>query len=386
MATQQNYRVDSFVGGLAIKAPVKTVSLANIPSPSGTGGLVGGYIVSEGDRVLLAAQADPIDNGIYTVESSAWQRAGDFDGNRDIVGGTIIPVWRQSMTDIVLYQVDGVPSPIIIGQDDIDIILFFDPTLAGITEAPIDGSSYVRNNAGWVAESAGSLPSPAVSSVLAGDGAGNNWVIATDITINSASGALMTESTLGVTDGTNQYTLSVNAGVANLIGTVGITHVEQTKPWRNLGSIYIGEAASADTDFAALGQFWVQSEVDNVPMFTSDAGTDQLLDPSRSDVNLQNGDYTTVLADKGKTIRKDAGGAGETYTIAAEASVNYKIGTYIAFDNDGGGTLTIAIGGTDTLIFADDGSTGSRTLANGGYAVAFKNAAGQWKIAGKQLT
>jgi hypothetical protein len=386
MATQQNFRVDSFVSGLAIKAPVKTISLVNIPSPAGTGDLVGGYIVAEGDRVLLAAQTDPIDNGIYTVETSAWQRAGDFDGNRDIVGGTIIPVWRQSMTDIVLYQVDGAPTSIIVGQDDIDIILFYDPTLAGIAEAPIDSTSYVRNNAGWVSESAGSLPSPAVSAVLAGDGAGNNWVVATDITINSASGALMTQSTLGATDGTNEYTLSVNAGVANLIGTVGISHVEQTKPWRNLGSIYIGEAASADTDFAALGQFWVESEVDNVPMFTSDAGTDQLLDPSRSDVNLQNGDYTTVLADKGKTIRKDSGGAGETYTIADEATVNYKIGTFIGFDNDGGGSLTIDIAGTDTLIFADTGGVGARTLGDGGFAVAFKNAAGQWKIAGKQLS
>ena len=91
MATGQNYRVDGFVAGLAIKAPVKTISLVNIATLSGVGATIGGYLVSEGDRVLLAAQTDPIDNGIYTIESSAWQRAGDFDGNRDIVGGHDYP-------------------------------------------------------------------------------------------------------------------------------------------------------------------------------------------------------------------------------------------------------------------------------------------------------
>jgi hypothetical protein len=121
-------------------------------------------------------------------------------------------------------------------------------------------------------------------------------------------------------------------------------------------------------------------------MFTSDDGTDQVIDPSRSDINLQNTSYTTVLSDKGKTIRKDAGGAGETFTIEAEATVDYKLGTLIGFDNDGGGDLTIAIAGADTLIWAEDGTTGSRTLADGGLAVAMKNAAGQWKISGDQLT
>lgn len=386
MATTQNYRVDSFVGGLAIKAPVKTVATANIPTLSGVGATIGGYLVGAGDRVLLIGQTDPVENGIYTAETSAWNRAGDFDGNRDIVGGTIVPVWRQSMSDVVLYQVDGVPTPITVGVDSITFNLFYDPTLAGIAEAPIDGSSYVRQDAGWVLESIGSLPSPAVSSVLVGDAAGTSWIVAPNVSISATTGAIQTTGPLLLSDGVDSLSMNNVAGVLTIIGTGGFTNLDIVPRVHFEKPIRIIEQAAADSDIANFGQFWVRNDVDNVPMFTSDAGTDQNLDPSVSEINEQNGNYTTVLADKGKTIRKASGGAGETFTIADEATVNYKIGTYIAFDNDGGGTLTITIAGIDTLIFADDGSTGPRTLASGGMAVAYKNASGQWKIAGRQLT
>jgi hypothetical protein len=389
MTSQKNYRVDSFVSGLAIKAPVKTVSLVNVVTLEGIGDNIGGYIVGAGDRVLLAAQTDPTQNGIWNVETSAWQRAGDFDGNRDIVGGTIIPVWRASMTDIVLYQVDGVPDPLTIGIDNIPIIVYYDPTLAGIPEAPIDSTPYVRQDASWVSESAGSLPAPSARSVLVGNEAGSAWIVAADITMPFGNMILLDQTTNGAIvfrDGANDITLRNTANVFTINASIGITHTYHIPDlWLN-SPLFMNERAAAKGDNIGMGQFWTLDEVDNVPMFTSDAGTDQLLDPSRSDINVQNGNYTTVLADKGKTIRKESGGAGETFTIAAEASVNYKLGTFIAFDNDGGGTLTIDIDGADTLVFADDGTTGPRTLADGGFAVAFKNVSGGWKIAGRQLT
>jgi len=385
MTSTKNYRVDSFVGGLAIKAPCKTVSLINIADLTGIGDTIGGYVVGAGDRVLLTAQTDPIDNGIYTVETSAWCRAGDFDGNRDIVGGTIVPVWRASMSDIVLYQVDGIPSSLEVGVDSVTFIVYYDATLAGIAEAPIDGSSYVRNNAAWTLEAAGSLPSPATSSVLIGDAAGTSWIVSPDVSISPTTGAISTTGALLLSDGVDSFSLSAAAGILTLIGTGGTSYFDVVPRIHLENPLRIAEQASGDFDITAFGQFWVRSDVDNVPMFTSDDGTDQLLDPSASEINEQNGNYTTVLADKGKTIRKASGGAGETFTIAAEASVDYKIGTYLAFDNDGGGTLSIAIDGGDTLIFADDGTTGTRTLQSGGMAIAYKNAAAQWKIAGRQL-
>lgn len=383
MTAQKNYRVDSFVGGLAIKAPVRVASTANLV-------LSGEQVVNSvslvvGDRILVKDQTATTENGIYEVETSAWKRAADFDGNRDVVGGTIIPAYRAGDGEIEQWNVDGTPIAKTPGQA-MTMTLYFDPAAAGIPDAPVDATSYVRNNGAWVSEAASSLPSPAVDSVLAGNAGATNWAVAANITINQLSGALTTESSINSSDGTDEYTIVTAAGITSMFGSVGILYVEQAEVWRNLKPFLIAEQASAEADVAAFGQFWVKSDVPNVPMFTDDTGVDQLIDPSMSEPNIQNGNYTTLIGDKGKTIYKVSGGAGETITIAAEASVDYPVGTMIGFDNDGGGALTIDVGGADTLINANDGTTGSVSLATGGEAVARKNAAGQWKIAGSQMT
>lgn len=149
------------------------------------------------------------------------------------------------------------------------------------------------------------------------------------------------------------------------------------------GVVFLNEQSAADADVTADGQFWVLDDAPNVPMFTDDAGGDQLLDPSVSTINTQNGNYTLVLGDKGKTIHKASGGAGETITIPANASVAYSTGTLVAVQNDGGGDLTIAIT-TDTLT-GTDGVTGSRTLGDNHTAVFQKMTSTTWKYAASDL-
>lgn len=93
--------------------------------------------------------------------------------------------------------------------------------------------------------------------------------------------------------------------------------------------------------------------------------------------SIEDGDYTLVLADAGTQIYKSAGGAGETITIPANASVAFPIGTIIVVINDGGGDLTIAIT-TDTLEKYGS-STGSQTLGDNNKAVLEKVTATLWK-------
>ena len=101
--------------------------------------------------------------------------------------------------------------------------------------------------------------------------------------------------------------------------------------------------------------------------------------------NSQSDAYTTVLADAGKHILHPAADNNpRTFTIAANGSVAYAIGTAITFVNKIN-TLTIAIN-TDTLTFAGFGTTGSRTLAANGMATALKIAATEWLISGTGLT
>lgn len=103
-----------------------------------------------------------------------------------------------------------------------------------------------------------------------------------------------------------------------------------------------------------------------------------------SPINSQSAAYTLVLADSAKTIyHPTTDTTARTWTIPANSSVAYPIGTIITFDNDAGaGALTIAIT-TDTLVLVGAaGTTGSRTLASGGRASALKVTATRWRISG----
>ena len=92
----------------------------------------------------------------------------------------------------------------------------------------------------------------------------------------------------------------------------------------------------------------------------------------------QNSNYTFVLGDAGKQIRKASGGAGETFTIPANSSVAFPIGTIIIVVNDGGGDLSIAIT-TDTLEEYNSGLTGTRTLPDNNKAILEKVDTTLWK-------
>ncbi len=120
---------------------------------------------------------------------------------------------------------------------------------------------------------------------------------------------------------------------------------------------------------------------------TSRAITAEGLASSKSQAlqNSQTSDYTLVLTDAGKHIyHPTSDDNARTFTIPANASVAYDVGTMITFVNDQN-TVTIAIT-SDTLVLAGLGSTGSRTLAENGVATAIKVTSTRWLISGTGLT
>jgi len=109
----------------------------------------------------------------------------------------------------------------------------------------------------------------------------------------------------------------------------------------------------------------------NVPMNNSPSG--------------QSANYTTVLADSGKFIFHPSSDANaRTFTIPANASVAYPIGTQLTFINMSAQSLTIAIT-TDTLYAAGSGSTAPKILNQYGVATATKMTATTWVISGAGL-
>jgi hypothetical protein len=102
--------------------------------------------------------------------------------------------------------------------------------------------------------------------------------------------------------------------------------------------------------------------------------------------NSQSANYTLVLGDSGDHIfHPSSDNNARTFTIPANSSVAFPIGTAVTFINMAIANVTIAIT-TDTLTLSPAGTTGSRTLARYGSATAIKITATEWLISGSGLT
>jgi hypothetical protein len=120
--------------------------------------------------------------------------------------------------------------------------------------------------------------------------------------------------------------------------------------------------------------------------FMNAAGTDFDVGYRNIPQNSQSAAYTLVLADAGKHIFHPSTDANaRTYTIPANSSVAYPIGTAITFINMTSQVVTIAIT-TDTMYLSSAGTTGSRSLSQYGSATAIKMTSTTWLISGSGLT
>lgn len=206
------------------------------------------------------------------------------------------------------------------------------------------------------------------------------------------TGIVMTGQLLGAAGSKTAPTYSFNGD-----GDTGFFRNGANNPAISAGDTTVASFASTQTTFTCTtARFDITTlDVNGVADISGNltlSGTLTTPNSSASEVgfkgapqNAQNGDYTLVLTDAGKTIYKASGGAGETITIPANASVAFPVGTIVRIVNNGGGDLTIAIT-SDTLSLAGAGTTGSRTLADHGVAVIEKVATTEWFISGVALS
>ena len=113
--------------------------------------------------------------------------------------------------------------------------------------------------------------------------------------------------------------------------------------------------------------------------------TDFAIDARQIPQNSQSGNYTLAFSDIGEHIYHPVGAGAAIYTIPANASVPFEIGTAFTFINMSTTAPTIAIT-SDILYLAGTGTTGTRTLAQFGVATAIKMTATTWIISGSGLT
>lgn len=316
MSAIKNFRVDSFVSGLAIKAPVLVATDAAV-TLSGEQ-TVNSRALVVGDRVLVKDQVDTTENGIYVVETSAWQRAGDMDGERDIVGGTVVPVYRVADGLFTYWIIGGNGESLSPGVDPLTFTVFYDPAVSGA-----------------------SLPvSLAEDSILVADAAGG-WIEFSGVRGDPGTDSLWIDGNLIVTDGglaNPRIELTASGGTHFTLVTTGGYYLDINPTVRfDSAEFYMLEKAAAGADLVGYGQFWVR-DTDGAPMFTDEGGVDYALNSAPSftpplvlgdDEQIQFGDSTDVTMEYDSTIS----GIMVDPTLAVSVPFGFNNGMDVRFYN-----------------------------------------------------
>lgn len=111
-------RLNGLTTSVAVKPPCRVATTANIT----LSGLqtIDGIALATGDRVLVKSQTNTVNNGIYEANTSAWERAPDFDGVRDAVKGTIVLVQAGSLAPSYFELTTA--DPVVIGTSSLTFV------------------------------------------------------------------------------------------------------------------------------------------------------------------------------------------------------------------------------------------------------------------------
>lgn len=344
---------EAAAAGIYWKAPCYVATSANL-TLSGEQTLDG--VLTSASRVLVKDQTSAAENGIYTSAAGAWSRTTPMDTWAEFIGATVVVSNGGVFGDkAYMCTVDAGGT---LGTTDI--------TWADFGAAPIAISVTVDNYTAGTEFTAGSTTQLTLSTAQANE---NNIVVNFD----------------GITQHHDTYTLSGAVVTFSSAIPVGVAEVEV----RGAAALGIGETADGTvttvkiSDGAVTEAKILDGAVTRDKMNDDDVRTLSSLLPQVSKSTA----YTCVLTDAGKHIyHPSADTTARVWTIPANASVAYAIGTAITFINDdNAGVVTIAIT-TDTLVWAVDATTGSRTLAAPGMVTAVKVTSTRWMISGAGLT
>jgi YadA head domain repeat (2 copies) len=284
-ATTKAY-VDSVTAGLSWKQVVEartTADLGTVTYNNGSSGVgatltnagtqavlaLDGYTVQTGDRVLIANQAAPAQNGIYVVTdpgsvSTNWvlTRATDANTGAELEGAAVFVDKGTTYATTSFVQIT--PSPITVGTTNIDWTQFSGSgTYTAGSGLSLSGTQFSVKTDGTTTYVDGSnnvavLSSSTASQVLISQGTGNTaaWGAITLNNTNAVSGSLgvgnggtgtFTFTTDGVLYGNG--TSAIQATAAGTTGQVLVGNTGGAPSWATLSSSAV---TSFETTLAGL--------------------------------------------------------------------------------------------------------------------------------------
>jgi len=196
---------------------------------------------------------------------------------------------------------------------------------------------------------------------------------------------------------------NIRTGFANLVsgarslafysnGSISTTATATITTSGGTGSL---NGSMAITATGGVGISGVLSAIPATPLATTSADNVGYMGMPQNRPNDISGDYayTFQLSDAGKHfyVYPTATPVQTILTIPANTTTAFEIGTTIVIVNDispaaANPNVSIRIAGTDTMVFAGDGATGTRTLARFGMATIVKVSATRWIISGNGLS
>ena len=381
-------RFSGLAPNLAIKAPCRAATTANI-TLSGAQTIDGVAVVAD-DRVLVKDQTDQTENGIYDASATAWTRAKDFDGARDVVKGTQVLVTSGTTAAGIQYQLTTT-NPITIDTSN----LTFEALVVSTANAILTGLGAMGSGTGMVAQTAAAtfakrtLTGTANQVVISnGTGVSGNPTFSTPQDIGTASvptfggvilatgGSLKTSTSAGNTALLQAYDVNGTAYTTFATLTANNTPTLDLDDAVTKASNYIYRAAGTDvpvtdggTGASTAATARVNLGVDQIDFIESDGTT-----PSSAptvDASAQDG----LAIGSGSSVGASATGAlafaGATVTgvgavgIRGTTSANYST-TVGGLANTASNVYAVVVGGatntasaTGALVLAGTGNTAS---------------------------
>lgn len=308
-------RFNGVIASKAIKVPVKRATNVNRVL-SGDPGVIDGWAWSNGDRILLYGQTNPIENGIWEVNVvGAWTRAPDFDGARDATESTLITAGRSGSLNPIMYILTTDTNPIRIGTDALAFQEYFDPdnpAAAGL-QAVTDVGNTTTNP---IVINGVTAYQPYLTLTNAGRILLENTTADGDITFGAAA--------------SNTFQLDAN-GITTRFQFTGFDEFRILGTGAPAGAVLVmGERNPISNPLpgplAAFATIWVRDDTPNVLVFTDDTGTDWVLNTVDTLQSVtDNGNVTTNDIDlNGSNLILDDAGEVQFGTVAGgEINIRY---------------------------------------------------------------
>ena len=386
MTTTQTSRLEGITTSVAIKAPCRVTSTSNIT----LSGLqtVDGVTVVAGDRVLVAGQTTGSENGIYEASTSAWARATDFNGARDIVSGTFIRVTDGTSNSGSYYVATA--NPITIGTTATTFTKILEGGATALSDLTGDSDDITQGSTNLFMSLA---EKSKLSGIETGAEVNDDIVAGSNITVTGGSGSDWTVTGAAAAAEVNDLTASVtwaNVPDANITES----SVTQHEAALTVTSSQVSDLASSTVTFTnktfdANGTGNSLSNVEtadiasgsksgsDTTLITGTAGTSGNLVEWNADgdavdsgvasadagklstVSVTGTTKTLALSDE-DTIQECSNASNQTITIPTNASVAIATDSIIDYEQQGAGNVILTASSGVTL----NGLTGSGQTTN----------------------